>query len=231
MQYGINWRERPREHILGRLKSASSQDLLRLADLHYRDESLLRRIYNTLGERKNETAFDAAMHVGRLLQSLKDAADRNKNESQRMRQEVRQQRRKDGYFDWPTTDAPASRFGFKGDNFTYNHGLLSYVGYSAGANAPNSETRTDTLDCVFYNEIPRVISPEHMLEWGAPESPERLRKLANCLATFARNAKRRRTANYEIAIAHWEGDLEYLHRTYYVGRFHFAWAVPDDEPN
>lgn len=230
MRYGIDWREMPREHILGSLKWASSQDLLRLADQNRQDQGLLDRIYITLSERRNATAFDAAMHVGRLLQSLKDEAARNKFEHQRALKQTRRQRREDGYFDWPTTDAPASKFGFKGDNFTYQEGLLSYVGYSAGVNAPNQETRTDILDCVFHNQIPRVISPEHMLEWGAPKSPDRLRKMANCLATFTRNAKRRRAADYSIAIAHWESDLDYLHRTYYVGKFHFAWAIPDDDP-
>jgi hypothetical protein len=229
MQYGIDWHALPRERILGRLKWASSQDLLRLADLHSHDESLLQRIYAVLSERKNEVAFDAAMHVGRLLQSLKNAADRHKVEHQRTLKQTRQQRRDDGYFDWPTTDAPASKFGFEADNFLYQDGLLSYVGYSVGANAPNQQTRTDILDCVFHNQIPRVKSPEHMLEWGAPGSPERLRKMANCLATFTRNMKRNGTADYGIAIEHWESDLDYLHRTYYVGRFHFAWAVADDD--
>jgi hypothetical protein len=229
MQYGIDWRAFPREHILGRLKSASTQDLLRLADLYSQDESLLQRISAVLSERKNEAAIDAAMHVGRLLQSLKNVADRSKVECQRTLKWTRQQRRGDGYFDWPTTDAPASKFGFKGDNFFYKDGLLSYVGYSAGITAPTQQTREDILDCVFHNQIPRVISPQHMLEWGAPTSPERLRKMANCLATFTRNAKRKRTADYGIAIEHWESDLDYLYRTYYDGRFHFPWAVPDDD--
>jgi hypothetical protein len=229
MQYGIDWHAFPREDILGKLKSASSRDLLGLADLYCKDETLLQRIYAVLSERKNEAAFDAAMHVGRLLQSLKDAADRQKVEHQRTLKQTRQQRRDDGYFDWPTTDAPASKFGFKGDNFFYKDGLLSYVGYSAGVTAPTQQMREDILDCVFYNQIPRVISPQHMLEWGAPKSPERLRKMANCLATFTRNAKRKRTADYGIAIGHWESDLDYLYRTYYIGRFQFAWAVPDDD--
>jgi hypothetical protein len=229
MQYGIDWHAFPREHILGKLKSASSRDLLGLADLYCKDETLLQRIYAVLSERKNEAAFDAAMHVGRLLQSLKDAADRQKVEHQRTLKQTRQQRRDDGYFDWPTTDAPASKFGFEADNFLYQDGLLSYVGYYVGANAPNQQTRTDILDCVFHNQIPRVKSPEHMLEWGTPGSPERLRKMANCLAAFTRNMKRNGAADYGIAIEHWKSDLDYLYRTYYVGRFHFAWAVPDDD--
>lgn len=38
----------------------------------------------------------------------------------------------------------------------------------------------------------------------------RLQKMANCIATFARNAKRRRYASMELAIAEWEEDLAYL---------------------
>jgi hypothetical protein len=53
--------------------------------------------------------------------------------------------------------------------------------------------------------------------------------MANCLAAFTRNMKRNGAADYGIAIEHWKSDLDYLYRTYYVGRFHFAWAVPDDD--
>lgn len=229
MQYGIDWRALPRERILGRLKWASSQDLLRLADLYSQDESLLEQISAALSDRRKDTDMYAVLHVGKLLQSLKDTATRNKVDQQSALKRRRQQRRDDGYFDWPTTDAPASKFGFEADNFLYQHGLLSYVGYSVGTNAPSDETRTDILDCVFHNQVPRVISPEHMIGWGAPKSAERLRKMANCLATFTRNAKRRMSADYGIAIAHWESDLDYLYRTYYIERFHFAWAVPDDD--
>ena len=53
----------------------------------------------------------------------------------------------------------------------------------------------------------------------------RLRRLANEIARFARNAKRKRSANMESAIADWEDDLHYLYRQYYVGKFGFGWPT------
>jgi hypothetical protein len=62
-----------------------------------------------------------------------------------------------------------------------------------------------------------------MAEWGEPKSINRLKKLADSLATFARNARRRRSSDMDHAIAEWEEDLKYLKDTYYTGRFRFDW--------
>lgn len=51
----------------------------------------------------------------------------------------------------------------------------------------------------------------------------RLKKLANCIATFARNAKRRRNASMELAIAEWEEDLAYLKNKYYRPADGYSW--------
>jgi len=40
----------------------------------------------------------------------------------------------EGIFKWPTTDAPASKYKFKGNMFWYKDGLLSFVGYKVGCN-------------------------------------------------------------------------------------------------
>ena len=62
---------------------------------------------------------------------------------------------------------------------------------------------------------------------GAPGTAERLEKLADTLASFARNAKRRATRSYAKAIDDWEGDLALLHEEYYGNMFHFWWASTD----
>jgi hypothetical protein len=50
---------------------------------------------------------------------------------------------------------------------------------------------------------------------GGNGSSVRLQKLANCIASFARNAKRRCYASMELAITEWEEDLAYLKDKYY----------------
>ena len=49
--------------------------------------------------------------------------------------------------------------------------------------------------------------------------------MAESIAAFARNAKRRRQINLNDAIGEWEADLEFLYEEYYVGHFHFAWPA------
>jgi hypothetical protein len=61
-----------------------------------------------------------------------------------------------------------------------------------------------------------------------PSTARRLQKLANTLASLARNAKRRRTASLDRAIHEWEQDLGFLYEKYYVGLFGFGW--PATEP-
>ena len=62
-----------------------------------------------------------------------------------------------------------------------------------------------------------------MNEWGMPYSPKRLQKMANSIASFARNAKRRHDTKMDNAISEWETDLRFLYEKFYVGRFGFGW--------
>jgi hypothetical protein len=66
-----------------------------------------------------------------------------------------------------------------------------------------------------------------MGSWALPASAHRLKKLADALASFTRNAKRRNNPALDSAIADWEHDLEYLYYRYYVGKFGFAWPSLD----
>jgi hypothetical protein len=126
------------------------------------------------------------------------------------------------YFTWPSTN-PKGEGG--GDGISRNaQGLLKYMGYQVGmSNGESSPTRRNILDAVFAGELPPVIGPDYMRRWAKPGTPERLHRLANELATFARNAKSKGSANLEVAISDWEEDLDYLHDAYYVRKFHFGW--------
>jgi hypothetical protein len=69
------------------------------------------------------------------------------------------------------------------------------------------------------------LPPEHMREWGKPSSATRLKKIAENIASFVRNAKRRNDGRLDDAIKDWESDFNFLYRKYYVGEFHFAYPT------
>jgi hypothetical protein len=208
-------------------RSTSAHELLKLAYANCEDLALLEQINAALAERKNPVAFHIQLEIGTLLQRAHDKQRRRALTMRREEESLLRRRMQQGFFEWPVTDAPASRFGFQGDVFFYEEGLLSYVGYSVGANGPPIKTRRLILDCVFHKELPRVQSAEHMLEWGEPRTAARLKKMADCLASFTRNAKRNTSHDLSSAIADWELDLEYLYSDYYVGKFQFAWPDPN----
>jgi len=102
-------------------------------------------------------------------------------------------------------------------------GLLKFVGYTVGDTAGEDDsTRKQMLAAVFDGPIPPVFPREYMLKWARPGTPARLRQLAETLAAFARNAKRRE-ADMSRAVEDWEADLNFLFHKYYRGRFGFDW--------
>lgn len=126
-------------------------------------------------------------------------------------------------FPWPTTKAPKGKSGLDSGNW-HLIGMLSYLGYRVGATAGVSVgIRHQILDICFDAPLPPINGMDYMRSWGPPGTTVRLRKLANELASFARNGKRKRNANLSNAVADWEADLKYLYQHYYVGRFRFSW--------
>jgi hypothetical protein len=128
----------------------------------------------------------------------------------------------DGYFKWPTTEAPPGDGSVSGSTWRAI-GMLSEMGYHVGTTEglPYVERRF-ILDQVHDICLPPLNDRFYMLEWGEPRTPGRLRKTAETIAALARNAKRRRL-DLQAACDDWEGDLDYLYTKYYVGRYRFAW--------
>ncbi|MCA9835701.1 MAG: hypothetical protein KC422_02255 [Trueperaceae bacterium] len=127
-------------------------------------------------------------------------------------------------FQWPSTKAPSGIRGLTGDQYWFEEGLLSYIGYAVGNTiGKKTDLRQRILDCVLFNELPNVVSPDYMSEWGQPRTALRLKKLAYSIAAFIRNAKRQKHRNFKNAIADWELDLLYLHDTYYHPELGFLW--------
>ncbi|MBM0741297.1 hypothetical protein JOY44_06635 [Phormidium sp. CLA17] len=122
-----------------------------------------------------------------------------------------------------TTTATFGSQDLSSDVFRYSEGLLSHCGYEVGANGLPESQRRQILDSVFLERLPFVNDTAYLGEWGEPGTSQRLQKSANCIAAFARNARRRNSGNLSNAIQEWEADLAYLKQTYYNGRFHFPW--------
>ena len=203
-------------------RTIKANALLELAEREDVTIAVLEEIVVELEERKNSHALYVLVKVGAILEAVR----------KRSREKLVQRRRtekgmieQEGYFEWPSTDAPASKYGFSGDVFFYDEGILSYVGYQVGYDGLGAIYRQKILDCIFHNVLPNVVSEDYMKEWGSPKSAYRLQKLAESIAAFTRNAKRNYNADYSRAIDHWQTDLDYLYHKYYVGQFHFHWPM------
>lgn len=125
-------------------------------------------------------------------------------------------------FAWPSTEAEPTNNDSPIFIDAPSTGLLSYLGYRVGVNGLNPEERCGLLDTVYTHRLPQLNSVEYMNDWATPRTAQRLRKMADSIAAFARNAKRQQNA-YEQAIADWDDDLHYLYTKYYVGQFDFYW--------
>ena len=104
-------------------------------------------------------------------------------------------------------------------------GLLSQFGYKVGANAVPERQRRLKLTRLYKSQLidadgmsPYDLDRGYLREWGDPESPSRLLKLANTLAAEARNGKKRGLKMAE-SVKHWESDLDWLRVKYQDSSF------------
>lgn len=129
-------------------------------------------------------------------------------------------------FDWPSTNvAEASATISFVDMTSPETGLLAEQGYHVGKTGVVAEDRRAILRYLMSLQInPKSARDEqYAKQWGRPGSPERLKKLADCLASLAKLRKRNRTRDYSEAISDWESDLDYLKNVYSHLRTNFDW--------
>ncbi|WP_193211146.1 hypothetical protein [Luteolibacter marinus] len=133
----------------------------------------------------------------------------------------------DDPFDWPSTAVLPAHDALGANHFEYTSGVLSFLGYSVGKSGLLAGPRRAILRYVYLKRLPAVSSAEYMAEWGRAETGNRLCKLANSIASFARNAKRR-NAKLSKAISDWKSDLAWLKKEYYDGNYdgEFSWPRP-----
>jgi hypothetical protein len=132
-----------------------------------------------------------------------------------------------GWFRWPTANV------ILGDGTLQKtawptEGILSAIGYHVGTTHGRSEPeRRWLLDYVFSHTLPPIESPSYMRQWGDPSTARRLHKMADVIASSARNAKHRQSVALSLACEQWEADLSFLRSKYYVGHFGFGWPTID----
>ena len=130
-------------------------------------------------------------------------------------------------FVWPTTIATTGSQNLPSNVFKYGEGLLRQCGYKVGVSGLPENQRRQILDSVFLQPLAFLDDTTYLNEWGEPNTSRRLQKLAESIAAFTRNAKRRKKRrnmnSLSKAIQDWEADLAYLKRTYYDGHLYFQW--------
>ena len=129
--------------------------------------------------------------------------------------------------EWPAEAEHGALQALNSESFFHATGMLKFMGYGVGRKAAlSADRRRAILAYVFMGRLPPVNDSHYMQEWGRPKSNRRLRKLANSLAAFARNARRKKSSSWNHAIANWEADLAHLKKRYYDRRLR-DWKWPE----
>lgn len=130
-------------------------------------------------------------------------------------------------FRWPSTDAAGGTGNLQTDDWL-REGVFALMGYKVGNTAGEiARFRQGILSEIFSGPIPPFFPQQHLAEWGTPGSILRLKKMAEAIAAFTRNGKRRRDSKMSAAVKDWEADLEFLYQRYYIGKFTFAWPTTE----
>jgi len=195
--------ERP--HINKKIQQLESQ-----VEFDWNDSSALYEVYKELKNREHKRLLD-----GHTVQS------RNVILRDRI-----YDRLKELYFRWPNTDADGGD-GMLSDNHWPQEGLLAHMGYHVGDSGEPMGRRQKILDRVYESTLPRVVNTEYMAEWGEPSSAVRLKKMAQSIAAFCRNQKRK-SGDRSSSVKDWEADLAYLKWKFYEGIYSFDWPRSDE---
>jgi hypothetical protein len=105
------------------------------------------------------------------------------------------------------------------------------MGYIAGkTHGLDEDERQDILNNAFVGDIPEVDRVEdvdtdaYMAQWGNPNTPRRLWRIAKHLANL--HYIHRKKSNFKTAKMHWKSDLDWLRKMYHTPRrYRFTWPV------
>lgn len=103
---------------------------------------------------------------------------------------------------------------------------LKQMDYTVGASGHPQAWRRALLREAFTG-TGRALQATFDDSWGRPRTAARLQRIAKLLASNVRNAKRKRSAAMDEAIAEWEEDLRWLKDTFYTLSCQFSWPGSD----
>lgn len=92
-------------------------------------------------------------------------------------------------------------------------GMMTTMHYHVGHNGAPEKVRRKILREIIEQPLPFVHTPMYMSEWGTPNSPDRFYKVCNFLRGQINNPPGN-VNNFELAITHWQHDLEYVENTW-----------------
>lgn len=134
------------------------------------------------------------------------------------------------FFPWPETQIWQGDGHLTAVNWE-ELGALKLFGYSVNRDSNLSNLkRRFLLDLVFISIIPPFTRWEYVEKWSDPETPKRLLKMANCLASLARLGQYGDRSFMTRPVARWISDLDYLRVKYYRDHFGYDWPDPDALP-
>lgn len=179
------------------------------------------KLTQELREQARENADDPRA----LLEILHDLTTWSDEEIAEMQRDIINQvtQQLETSFPWPETDAPTGDGSVDPDEWP-DIGLLGKLGYKVGKGGKSKYRRRAILRKAFQTDASEWLPVQEQAEqWGEPKSPDRLQKIANSLAAFARNARKRDDPSLETAISHWEADLAHLKEQFYDEQYSFEW--------
>ena len=134
----------------------------------------------------------------------------------------------DGYFKWPHTNIYPGKGLFNPTKELMQIGVLAMMGYHVGrVHGIGDFLRHEILKSAYTADIP-FVECDYMKAWSVPKTHWRLKKIAYCLASFAKNAKRKSNwYSYSQCIEEWEDDLAWLKRNFYDGVYDSKFEWPD----
>jgi hypothetical protein len=126
------------------------------------------------------------------------------------------------YFDWPFYDEVLSDEGPNIEITSVEKSPLKLMGYTVGKNGEEKNYRRQILKEAYLGKIPWTESDEYMKAWGRAQTRRRLWRISHHLAMLIKKARRK--DNMNEAINHWEQDLNWLYRKFYLANgMDFKW--------
>ena len=119
---------------------------------------------------------------------------------------------------WRTSIGDGGAFGGSGEDSP-----LVLLGYRVGNNGKPTTKRRAILKGFFNGDRIPPGGLAGFLEWGSPNTAERLKKMATHIAAIYQNFNQQNAEQFSQAIADWESDLAWMRAEFYRPAWQFEW--------